>query len=85
MEKIDRRSGKTLEETPRYLRSKEAAIVQIILLEPISFEKFADYPLLGRFFLRDMGQIVAVGVVKDIEKEPSVVLDQAIKSNRKKK
>jgi elongation factor 1-alpha len=32
-------------------------------------EKFADYPPLGRFAVRDMRQTVAVGVIKDVEKK----------------
>ncbi|CAF2064854.1 unnamed protein product, partial [Rotaria magnacalcarata] len=32
-------------------------------------EKFADFPPLGRFAVRDMRQTVAVGVIKDVEKK----------------
>ena len=34
---------------------------------PFICEKFADYPSLGRFAARDMGQTVAVGVVTDVK------------------
>ena len=32
-------------------------------------ESFQQYPPLGRFAVRDMRQIVAVGVIKAVEKE----------------
>jgi elongation factor 1-alpha len=32
-------------------------------------EKFADYPPLGRFAVRDMRQTVAVGVIKEVDKK----------------
>jgi elongation factor 1-alpha len=65
---MDRRSGKTIERAPKYLKSKEAAIVKIIPLSPICVEKFADYSSLGRFIIRDMNQTIAVGIIKDVEK-----------------
>ena len=68
IKKIDRRSGKTIEKEPKYLKSKEAAIIKIIPSNPISFEKFSDYPSLGRFIICETGNLVAIGIVKDIEK-----------------
>lgn len=85
LEKLDRRSGKTIEQAPKYLKSREAAIVKITPLQPISFEKFADYPSLGRFFIRDTGQIVAVGIVKDIDKKSFVMPHLATAPYNKKK
>jgi elongation factor 1-alpha len=32
-------------------------------------EKYADFPQLGRFAIRDMGQTVAAGVVLDVVKK----------------
>jgi len=32
-------------------------------------ERFVDYPPLGRFVLREMGVTVAVGIIKEVEKE----------------
>ena len=37
------------------------------------FEKFADYPALGRFAARDMGQTVAVGVVTDVKPKAKTI------------
>lgn len=71
IEKIDRRSGKVLEEDPKGLKSNEAAIVVLIPQKPMSCESFSNYPPLGRFAVRDMKQTVAVGVIKETtRKEP---------------
>jgi elongation factor 1-alpha len=65
--KIDRRNGKVIEEAPKFVKSGECAIVKLIPTKPMCVEKFADYPALGRFAVRDMRQTVAVGVIKDVE------------------
>jgi elongation factor 1-alpha len=44
-------------------------MVKMIPSKPMCVEKFADYPPLGRFAVRDMRQTVAVGVIKDVEKK----------------
>ncbi|CAK9296909.1 unnamed protein product [Gordionus sp. m RMFG-2023] len=67
-EKIDRRSGKKLEDNPPNIKSGDAAIVEMIPTKPMCVESFADYPPLGRFAVRDMRQTVAVGVIKEVEK-----------------
>jgi elongation factor 1-alpha len=69
LQKVDRRTGKPLEEAPKSVKSQEAAIVKLIPTKPLCVEKFADYAPLGRFAVRDMRQTVAVGVVKDVEKK----------------
>jgi len=67
-EKIDRRSGKTLEDAPKALKSGDAGIVEMHPSKPMCVEAFSDYPPLGRFAVRDMRQTVAVGVIKSVEK-----------------
>jgi elongation factor 1-alpha len=67
-EKSDRRSGKTLEENPKSLKSGDAGIVEMFPTKPMCVEAFSDYPPLGRFAVRDMRQTVAVGVIKAVEK-----------------
>ncbi|KAK3511665.1 hypothetical protein QTP70_014565 [Hemibagrus guttatus] len=68
-EKIDRRSGKKLEDNPKNLKSGDAAIVEMIPGKPMCVESFSTYPPLGRFAVRDMRQTVAVGVIKSVEKK----------------
>jgi len=67
-QKIDRRSGKVLEENPKMVKSGDAAMIELVPSKPMVVESFADYAPLGRFAVRDMRQTVAVGVVKSVEK-----------------
>merc|ERR1712019_67762 len=67
--KIDRRTGKTLEENPQFIKSGDAALVQLVPSKPMCVENFKDYPPLGRFAVRDMKQTVAVGVIKEVTKK----------------
>jgi len=69
LKKIDRRSGKEIEDAPKLLKSGEAAYVLMNPSKPMCVETFADYPPLGRFAVRDMKQTVAVGVVKEVTKK----------------
>ena len=68
LEKIDRRSGKKIEDAPKFVKSGDAAIVKMVPSKPMCVEAFTDYPPLGRFAVRDMRQTVAVGVIKSVEK-----------------
>jgi elongation factor 1-alpha len=68
LEKIDRRTGKSIENTPKFIKSGDAAIVKMVPSKPMCVEAFADYPPLGRFAVRDMRQTVAVGVIKSVAK-----------------
>jgi len=68
-QKIDRRSGKVLEESPKMVKSGDAAMVELVPSKPMVVEAFTDYAPLGRFAVRDMRQTVAVGVVKSVCKK----------------
>merc|ERR1711889_34006 len=67
-EKIDRRSGKKLEDNPKFVKAGDAAMVDMVPSKPMCVESFSEYPPLGRFAVRDMKQTVAVGVIKSVEK-----------------
>merc|ERR1712083_998125 len=67
--KIDKRTGKVLEEEPNHVKSGDAAMVELIPQKPMVVEVFAAYPPLGRFAVRDMKQTVAVGVIKEVERK----------------
>ena len=69
LEKIDRRTGKSIENSPKFIKSGDAAIVKMIPSKPLCVESFQEYPPLGRFAVRDMRQTVAVGVIKSIQRE----------------
>ncbi|CAG8879140.1 unnamed protein product [Penicillium nalgiovense] len=68
LEKIDRRTGKATEASPKFIKSGDAAIVKMVPSKPMCVEAFTDYPPLGRFAVRDMRQTVAVGVIKTVAK-----------------
>jgi len=67
-EKCDRRSGKKLEDNPKFIKSGDAAMVDMIPSKPMCVEAFSEYAPLGRFAVRDMKQTVAVGVIKSVDK-----------------
>merc|ERR1712065_106439 len=66
--KMDRRSGKILEENPKSIKTGDAGMVKMEPTKPMCVESFTEYPPLGRFAVRDMRQTVAVGVIKEVEK-----------------
>jgi len=68
LEKIDRRSGKKIEDNPAKIKSGDACIVKMIPTKPMCVEAFSQYAPLGRFAVRDMRQTVAVGVIKSVDK-----------------
>ncbi|MDD5339948.1 MAG: translation elongation factor EF-1 subunit alpha [Candidatus ainarchaeum sp.] len=63
LEKKDPKTGQTAQAKPDFIKTGDVAVVRIQPLKPVVIEKFADFPPLGRFALRDMGQTVAAGVV----------------------
>ena len=65
-QKIDRRSGKVIEENPKYVKNGDASIVKLRPSKPLCIETFTEFPPLGRFAVRDMRQTVAVGVIKKV-------------------
>jgi elongation factor 1-alpha len=79
-EKMDRRTGKTLEQNPKFVKNGDACMVTLEPSKPMVVESFNDYPPLGRFAVRDMRQTVAVGVIKSVIKK-----EEAKKGAAKKK
>jgi len=71
-EKMDRRTGKVVEQNPKFVKSGDACMVTMEPSKPMVVETFSDYPPLGRFAVRDMRQTVAVGVINAVtKKEPA--------------
>lgn len=65
--KLDQKTGAVIEDSPKFIKKNEAAIVTMSPIKKLCLEKYEDIPEMGRFAVRDMGRTVAVGIVKDIE------------------
>jgi len=63
---LDKRSGKKVEDDPKFLKSGQAAIVEMVPSKLMCVEAFSVYPPLGRFVVRDMRKTVAVGVIRKV-------------------
>jgi elongation factor 1-alpha len=68
LEKKDPKTGQTLQKNPDFVKTGDVAIVKVKPLRPMVVEKFNEFPQLGRFAIRDMGQTVAAGVVLEVTK-----------------
>merc|ERR1712045_477242 len=53
---VDRRTGKSVEDNPKFIKSGDAAIVKLTPSKPMCVEPFTDFPPLGRFAVRDMSR-----------------------------
>merc|ERR1712019_206364 len=69
LQKMDRRSGKVLEENPKMVKSGDASMILLTPSKPMVVEEFSKFAPLGRFAVRDMRQTVAVGVIKGTTKK----------------
>jgi len=68
LKKFNPRTGEVIEENPQFLKTGDAALVKIVPTRPMVIEPVSEFPQLGRFAVRDMGQTVAAGVCVEVEK-----------------
>ena len=66
LEKKDPKTGQVVEQNPETIKTGDIAIVKIKPTKPICAEKYSDFPQLGRFAIRDMGETVGAGVILDV-------------------
>ncbi|KAJ4833571.1 hypothetical protein Tsubulata_026886 [Turnera subulata] len=59
---LDPKTGKVIKKSPRCLTSKQSAVLEVALSEPVCVEEFSSSRALGRVFLRALGRTVAVGI-----------------------
>ena len=83
--KMDRRTGKELEQNPRSVKGGDACMVTIEPLKPLVVEAYEAYPPLGRFCVRDMRQTVAVGVIRSVVHRGGDGLASGSKTNEARK
>ncbi|RLF51509.1 MAG: translation elongation factor EF-1 subunit alpha [Thermoplasmata archaeon] len=68
LKKFNPRTGEVIEENPKFLKTGDVALVKIVPTRPMVIEPVSEFPQLGRFAIRDMGQTVAAGVCVEVEK-----------------
>jgi elongation factor 1-alpha len=66
--KLDKKTGGVAEENPKFLKSGDAAIVELRPTKPMVLENYKEIPEMGRFAIRDMGTTVAAGMCIAIHK-----------------
>ncbi len=66
IKKIDPKTGSVKEEKPEFLKTGDVAVVKIKPTKPLVVEAAKDFPQLGRFAIRDMGQTVSAGMIMEV-------------------
>ena len=61
------RAGKPLTDLS-FRKNGDSAVVKLKPMKPLVIEPAKDFPPLGRFAIRDMGQTVAAGVCTAVER-----------------
>ncbi len=69
VKKIDPKTGGVLQEKPEFLQTGDVAVVKIKPTKLLVIEPAKEFPQLGRFAIRDMGQTVAAGMVLEVKKK----------------
>ena len=64
--KKDPKTGQNMPEKVDFIKTGDVAIIKVKPTKPVVVEKYSDFPALGRFAIRDMGQTVAAGVVLEV-------------------
>lgn len=63
---LDPKTGEVKAEHPDFIKAGDAAVIKCKPTKPFVLEKAADFPPLGKFAIRDMGQTIAAGMVLDV-------------------
>jgi len=69
VKKIDPKTGGVLKEKPEFLQTGDVAVVKLKPTKLLVIEPAKEFPQLGRFAIRDMGQTVAAGMVMEVKKK----------------
>ncbi|KAF9055061.1 hypothetical protein BDZ89DRAFT_1055681 [Hymenopellis radicata] len=60
---FDKATGRKSKKPPQFAKRGQKIVALIETTAPICVERFADYPQLGRFTLRDEGRTIAIGKI----------------------
>ena len=83
--KIDKKTGKTLQERPQFIKKGESALVRMVPMGSFCVEKYSEYGPLGRFLCRDLNCVVLVGVVNSVVKKGERrLVKSAVRATRNK-
>ena len=66
--KLDRKTGKIVENNPKFLQNGEAGVCVLEPSRPLCCEACSEFPPLGRFVVRDSRTTVAVGMIISTKK-----------------
>ena len=67
VKKINPRTGEVMEENPSFLKTGDVAVVKLRPTKLLVIESAKEFPQLGRFAVRDMGETVAAGMVMEVK------------------
>jgi len=65
---LDPKTGKPATVNPTSIKSGDIVWAELVPLSPLCLEPYGDHPAFGRLVLRNGGSLVAVGVVKSVER-----------------
>lgn len=73
---FDKATGRKSRKPPQFAKRGQKIVALIETTQAVCVEKFADYPQLGRFTLRDEGRTIAIGkITKLVEKNHDELAD----------
>ncbi|KAJ6484997.1 P-loop containing nucleoside triphosphate hydrolase protein [Mycena vitilis] len=67
---FDKATGRKSRKPPQFAKRGQKIVALIETAAPVCVERFADYPQLGRFTLRDEGRTIAIGKVTKLIEGP---------------
>lgn len=63
---FDKKTGRRSKKPPQFAKKGQKIVALVEASAPVCVERFADYPQLGRFTLRDEGKTIAIGKVSSL-------------------
>ncbi|KAG7096989.1 translation termination factor GTPase eRF3 [Marasmius oreades] len=70
---FDKATGRKSKKPPQFAKKGQKIVALIEATAPVCVERFADYPQLGRFTLRDEGRTIAIGKITKLIDSHAVI------------
>lgn len=77
---FDKATGRKSKKPPQFAKKGQKIVALIETTAPVCVERFADYPQLGRFTLRDEGRTIAIGKITKLIEGPVEEVTEAVKN-----